>query len=151
MSEEEKLFYTIGEAAQKLEVKPYVLRYWESEFKKLNPQKSETGQRTYRKKDVQVAATIKRLLYQEKYTIAGAIQKLDELERVGFDAVEHLKGSGPILDDDMPEIATSPAASPVKKVEPPTPIKKEFPTEKLKELQDLLGTSYEILKKYQLN
>ncbi|HVZ80929.1 MAG TPA: MerR family transcriptional regulator [bacterium] len=80
MPEEEKLFYSIGEAAQMLDVKPYVLRYWETEFRKLNPQKSPTGQRTYKSRDLRVAATIKRLLYGEKYTIAGAVQKLQELD-----------------------------------------------------------------------
>jgi DNA-binding transcriptional MerR regulator len=84
MPGEEKLFYTIGEAAQIVDVKPYVLRYWESEFRKLNPQKSVTGQRAYRKKDLEMAQTIKRLLYQEKFTIAGAIQKLEELEEKGL-------------------------------------------------------------------
>ena len=83
----EKLFYTIGEAAQLFDIKPYVLRYWETEFTQLNPQKSETGQRVYRAKDIQVCQTIKRLLYVEKYTIAGAKQKLEELEKTGFDPV----------------------------------------------------------------
>jgi DNA-binding transcriptional MerR regulator len=82
---EEKLFFTIGETAQLLDVKAYVLRYWETEFKQLNPQKSETGQRVYRSKDVQICQTIKRLLYVEKYTIAGAKQKLEEFEKTGFD------------------------------------------------------------------
>ena len=91
MPEEEKLFYTIGETAQLLNVKPYVLRYWETEFKKLNPQKSETGQRTYRKKDLQVATAIKRLLYDEKYTIAGAIQKLEEFEKNGLEQSDMLE------------------------------------------------------------
>src|ERR1700679_3591602 len=83
MANEEKLFYGIGEVAEILQLKPYVLRYWESEFKKLNPQKSFTGQRTYRTKDIQVALTIKKLLYDDKYTIAGAIQKLLEFESQG--------------------------------------------------------------------
>ena len=88
MSDEEKLFYTIGEVAQVVNVKPYVLRYWETEFKKLDPQKSPTGQRTYRQKDIQIALAIKKLLYDEKYTIAGAIQKLDEMEKAGLDQVD---------------------------------------------------------------
>ncbi len=83
---DEKLFYTIGEVSKYVDVKPYVLRYWETEFRKLNPQKSVTGQRTYRKKDIQMALTIRRLLYEEKYTIAGAIQKLEELENEGLDS-----------------------------------------------------------------
>jgi len=84
---EEKLFFTIGEAAQLLDVKAYVLRYWETEFKQLNPQKSETGQRVYRAKDIQICQTIKRLLYIEKYTIAGAKQQLAEMEKIGFDSI----------------------------------------------------------------
>lgn len=88
MPDEQKLFYTIGEVAQTVNVKPYVLRYWETEFKKLDPQKSPTGQRTYRKKDIEIALTIKRLLYDEKYTIAGAIQKLEELEKEGLDQID---------------------------------------------------------------
>jgi len=87
MADEQKLFYTIGEVAQMVNVKPYVLRYWETEFKKLDPQKSQTGQRTYRKKDIEIALTIKRLLYDEKYTIAGAVQKLEELEKEGLDQI----------------------------------------------------------------
>jgi DNA-binding transcriptional MerR regulator len=54
----------------------------------LNPQKSVTGQRTYRKKDIQVAATIKRLLYDQKFTIAGAVKKLEELEKEGLDQID---------------------------------------------------------------
>src|SRR5579885_3152094 len=83
MPEPEKLFYTIGEVSDRLGGKPYVLRYWESEFKKLNPQKSVTGQRTYRNRDIRVAKAIQKLLYEEKYTIAGAIKKLEELEERG--------------------------------------------------------------------
>src|SRR5580692_8615935 len=83
MSNDEKLFYGIGEVAEILQLKPYVLRYWETEFKKLNPQKSFTGQRTYRVKDIQMALTIKKLLYDDQYTIAGAIQKLEELDTKG--------------------------------------------------------------------
>src|SRR5277367_717933 len=95
MANEEKLFYTIGEASQMVDVKPYVLRYWESEFKKLNPQKSATGQRTYRKKDIEIALTIKRLLYNEKYTIAGAVQKLEEIEKEGFDQIDMFSAKQP--------------------------------------------------------
>ena len=88
MSNNDKLFYTIGEVSKMVDVKPYVLRYWETEFKLLNPQKSVTGQRTYRKKDIQVALTIKRLLYDQKFTIAGAAQKLEELEKEGLDQID---------------------------------------------------------------
>ena len=92
---DEKLFYTIGEVSKLADVKPYVLRYWETEFKLLNPQKSVTGQRTYRKKDIQVALTIKKLLYDQKFTIAGAVRKLEELEKEGLEQVDLFQGAAP--------------------------------------------------------
>ena len=72
----DKLFFKIGEVAKITGVKPHVLRYWESEFKLLKPQKSATGQRVYQRKDVEKVFTIKKLLYDEKYTIAGAKRRL---------------------------------------------------------------------------
>ncbi len=76
---EGKLYYRIGEVSQITGVKPYVLRYWESEFRLMAPQKSRSKQRLYREKDIETILTIKRLLYQERYTIAGARKKLREL------------------------------------------------------------------------
>ena len=72
----EKKYFRIGEVANLLMVKPYVLRYWETEFNQLRPQKSRTGQRLYRRKDVESLITIRDLLYVKKYTIAGARQAL---------------------------------------------------------------------------
>jgi DNA-binding transcriptional MerR regulator len=71
-----KLFYKIGEVCQMTDTQPYVLRFWESEFSQLAPTKSRTGQRLYRRKDVDLVREIKRLLYEEGFTIAGARQKL---------------------------------------------------------------------------
>ena len=68
----DKLFYSIGEAAAIAGVKPHVLRYWENEFSSLQPQKNESGQRVYRRKDIETILHIKNLLYKEGYTIAGA-------------------------------------------------------------------------------
>jgi DNA-binding transcriptional MerR regulator len=72
----EKLFYKIGEASRLVGVETYVLRYWESEFPFLSPRKSKSGQRTYTKKDVDLLLLIKRLLYEERYTIDGVRKKL---------------------------------------------------------------------------
>jgi DNA-binding transcriptional MerR regulator len=72
----DKLFFKIGEVAKITCVKPHVLRYWESEFKLLKPSKSATGQRVYQKKDVEKVFAIKKLLYDEKFTIAGAKRRL---------------------------------------------------------------------------
>ncbi len=72
----EKLFFKIGEVCELTGVQAHVLRYWESEFPMLAPQKNRAGQRTYRKRDVEMALRIKELLYDDQYTIAGAKKKL---------------------------------------------------------------------------
>ena len=72
----EKLFFKIGEVCEITGVQAHVLRYWESEFPMLAPQKNRAGQRTYRKRDVEMALRIKELLYEDQYTIAGAKKKL---------------------------------------------------------------------------
>jgi DNA-binding transcriptional MerR regulator len=71
-----KLFYKIGEVCQLTDTQPYVLRFWESEFPQLAPTKSRSGQRLYRKKDIDLVLGIKQLLHEEGYTIAGARKKL---------------------------------------------------------------------------
>ena len=72
-----KLYYKIGEACKILEIQPYVLRYWETEFPFLSPSKSKSGQRVYGEPELVVIRRIKELLYQEGYTIAGAKKKLE--------------------------------------------------------------------------
>ncbi len=74
----EKLFYSIGEVSEMTGVEPYVLRYWEVEFKPLHPSKRSSGQRTYQKKDIETVLTIRKLLYEDLYTIAGARKRLQE-------------------------------------------------------------------------
>ena len=72
----DKLFFKIGEVAEVTGVEQHVLRYWEDEFDHLKPEKNRSGQRLYQKKDVEQILRIKKLLYEEKYTIAGARKKL---------------------------------------------------------------------------
>ena len=72
-----KLYSKIGEACKNLDIQPYVLRYWETEFPMLRPEKSSSGQRVYSEKDLATIRRIKELLYDEGYTIAGAKKKLD--------------------------------------------------------------------------
>lgn len=76
---EGKRYYRIGEVAEVAGVKPYVLRYWESEFKWMAPAKSRAKQRLYRKRDIEIILLIKKLLYEERFTIAGARKRLREL------------------------------------------------------------------------
>ena len=72
----EKLFFKIGEVCELAGVQAHVLRYWESEFPMLAPQKNRAGQRVYRRRDVEMALRIKELLYEDQYTIAGAKKRL---------------------------------------------------------------------------
>ena len=72
-----KLFYRIGEVSRLTGLEPYVLRYWETEFPQLRPDKGKSGQRLYKKKDLDHVLLIKNLLYKEGYTISGARKKLN--------------------------------------------------------------------------
>ena len=72
----EKIYFKIGEVCDIVGVQAHVLRYWETEFSMLSPQKNRSGQRSYRRKDVETALRIKQLLYDEMFTIAGARKKL---------------------------------------------------------------------------
>ena len=75
----DKRYYRIGEVSRITEVKAYVLRYWESEFRWMAPQKSRSKQRLYRRRDIDIILLIKKLLYEQRFTIAGARKKLREL------------------------------------------------------------------------
>jgi DNA-binding transcriptional MerR regulator len=75
----DKPFFKIGETARMCGVKPYVLRYWESEFRSIKPQKTRSQQRLYRKRDVELLLRIRHLLYDERFTIEGARTRLREL------------------------------------------------------------------------
>lgn len=77
----EKIYFKIGEVCELLDVQAHVLRYWETEFPQLAPQKNRSGQRSYRRKDVETAVRIKDLLYEELYTIAGARKRLQQEQR----------------------------------------------------------------------
>ncbi len=73
-----KIYFRIGEVSRLIAVEPYVLRYWESEFPDIKPSKSKSGQRLYRRKDVEILLKIKELLYEERYTIDGAKRRLKD-------------------------------------------------------------------------
>ncbi len=95
----QKLYYSISDVSQVTDVKQHVLRYWESEFPELKPTKNRAGNRTFKSRDVKIIFLIKRLLYQEKFTIEGAKNKLRELiqdeskiDEIQFDQTnEHVK------------------------------------------------------------
>jgi DNA-binding transcriptional MerR regulator len=76
-----KEYYSIGEVCEITGLKPHVLRYWESQFRILNPSKNRAGNRAYRRKDIQLIQLVRHLLYTEKFTIDGARQKLEDIRR----------------------------------------------------------------------
>jgi len=76
----DKTHFKIGEVCKITDTQPYVLRFWESEFPTLAPQKTRTGQRLYRRQDIEMVLRIKRLLYEEAYTIAGARKQLESAD-----------------------------------------------------------------------
>ena len=77
----QKTYYRIGEVAKITGIKPYVLRYWETEFRPVSPPKSKSGQRTYRRREIEGVLLVKKLLYGQRFTIAGARKRLNELLR----------------------------------------------------------------------
>ncbi|HEX5964060.1 MAG TPA: MerR family transcriptional regulator [Gemmatimonadales bacterium] len=76
-------FYSIGEVCSLTDLKPHVLRYWESQFRFLNPAKNRSGNRVYKAREVELIMLVKHLLYTEKFTIDGARQRVDQFRRTG--------------------------------------------------------------------
>ncbi|HKJ93690.1 MAG TPA: MerR family transcriptional regulator, partial [Longimicrobiales bacterium] len=78
-----KEYYSIGEVCELVDLKPHVLRYWETQFPVLNPSKNRSGNRVYQRKEIKLILLVRRLLYEEKYTIEGAKKKLESMRRGG--------------------------------------------------------------------
>src|SRR3989304_1020307 len=76
-------FFSIGDVCQLTDLKPHVLRYWESQFRFLNPAKNRSGNRVYQRREIELIMLVKHLLYTEKYTIEGARQRIDEYRGSG--------------------------------------------------------------------
>jgi DNA-binding transcriptional MerR regulator len=108
----DKLYFRIGEVARLAGIKPYVLRFWETEFSALDPKKSGTGHRLYRRKEVQLVLEIKRLLYEKRYTIEGARKFLEGRPKNG--------------DPVSPAPASTSKRSPAKQPSPGTPFQTGF-------------------------
>jgi DNA-binding transcriptional MerR regulator len=92
----DKRYYRIGEVSELTHVKAHVLRYWESEFRWMAPPKSRSKQRLYRKRDIELVLVLKRLLWEERYTIAGARQRIQEL---GVDGAVAMLSEPPMRSD----------------------------------------------------
>jgi DNA-binding transcriptional MerR regulator len=83
MARQAQEFFSIGEVCSLTDLKPHVLRYWESQFRFLNPAKNRSGNRVYKSREVELIMLVKHLLYTEKYTIEGARQRIDHYRRTG--------------------------------------------------------------------
>lgn len=99
----DKLYFRIGEVARLAGIKPYVLRFWESEFGRLGPKKSGTGHRLYRRKDVELVLEIKRLLYDRRYTIEGARKVLESKPKP--------QPPSPVMPNKQAELFSSPGSA----------------------------------------
>ncbi|MBW1676773.1 MAG: MerR family transcriptional regulator [Deltaproteobacteria bacterium] len=86
---DDKRYFRIGEVSRMVGVKPYVLRYWESEFPTLRPKRADSRQRVYKREDIETLGAIKKLLYEERLTIAGAKNRLKAMKKGDATAVPH--------------------------------------------------------------
>ncbi len=77
-------FFSIGDVCQLTDLKPHVLRYWESQFRFLNPAKNRSGNRVYQRREIELIMLVKHLLYSEKYTIEGARRRIEQYRRTGL-------------------------------------------------------------------
>lgn len=141
----EKLFFKIGEVCELAGVQAHVLRYWESEFPMLAPQKNRAGQRVYRKRDVEMALRIKELLYEDQYTIAGAKKRLNnelrgggKLKVVGTDEDGQVE-SAPVEFSDGGELFSSTTNYAPRSVAPRTAEERQGLKQLASELRELLS------------
>ncbi|MCX7963903.1 MAG: MerR family transcriptional regulator [Candidatus Sumerlaea chitinivorans] len=140
----DKLFYRINEVAAITGLKPYVLRYWETEFPMLSPEKDENEQRRYRKSDIELILQIKKLLYEEGYTIAGARKRLKQLRNASATEPE-LTNETASPDSGAQSVEALPTSSPVKKPASVDPARVREINAALAELRSDLSELYRIL------
>jgi len=104
----DKLYFRINDVAEITGLAPYILRYWESEFPMLRPERDEKGERRYRKSDIELILQIKKLVYEEKYTLAGACKQLKAMRR------RNSSSGGASAGADAKEAPEAAAADPVR-------------------------------------
>ena len=129
----EKIFFKIGEVCDLVGVQAHVLRYWETEFPMLSPQKNRSGQRSYRRRDVEIALRVKELLYDDLYTIAGAKKKLQvELRETSRLKIVH---SEPAQKESFIKEVKSPEPPPEEFVE------ENYQIEEIEEIEDFRASA----------
>jgi|GEM_PF-263802 len=130
----EKLFFKIGEVCEIVGVQAHVLRYWETEFPMFSPQKNRAGQRTYRKRDVEIALRIKELLYEDLYTIAGAKKRLSADLRNGVKSNKSFESEEPAQtfnpqppQESQQRYIPEPESEPIERLRPRPPQPRIYP------------------------
>lgn len=131
----EKIFFKIGEVCDIVDVQAHVLRYWETEFPQLSPQKNRSGQRTYRRRDVEIALRIKQLLYEDEYTINGARKKLQQELRESS-RLKIVPASLAIQETHLREVPKPPVEEPEEDLEVELDGVEDFPPNKNTELNE---------------
>ena len=106
-----KLFFKIGEVCELTDIQPYVLRYWETEFPTLAPAKNSSGQRIYRRRDIETVMRIKELLYGEGFTVAGARKKIEAEQSGRVDTPLSPAALEAAFDDSEPDLKVGPTPS----------------------------------------
>lgn len=152
----EKIYFKIGEVCELVGVQAHVLRYWETEFPMLSPQKNRSGQRSYRRRDVEISLRIKQLLYDEMFTIAGAKKKLQaemrETTKLKIvhpeprvsDDEDSVDGVPSLFDDDL-VIDESESRSPIPQMQSLSPERRDAVrslASHLLELREILKTTH---------
>lgn len=112
-----KEYYSISEVCDLVGLRPHVLRYWETQFALLNPSKNRSGNRVYQRKEIKLILLVKHLLYEEKYTVEGAKQKLEQLRKGG----ELQSASAGALDQQMVALLRSEMQYLIEVLTPPKP------------------------------
>ena len=118
----DKIYFKIGEVCEIVGVQTHVLRYWETEFSVLSPQKNKSGQRSYRRRDVEIALRIKQLLYNEMFTIAGANKKLQQEAREGSKSKSVAKAAAVGVPPAAPKAVKPPSETLIYGTDPQAPM-----------------------------
>lgn len=108
----DKLYFKIGEVCDITGIQPHVLRYWETEFPQLAPEKNRSGQRVYKRRDIEMVLRIKKLLYEEKFTIAGAKKRLATESRFKVVSSADLAAEPLTVEPPVEEVVSPPTITP---------------------------------------
>lgn len=123
-----KEYYSIGEVCRITGLKPHVLRYWETQFKAIQPVKNRAGNRAYRRREIEMVQLVKRLLYDQKFTIEGARKRLEEIRKEGSAQLEaaleevRLQDTFAVLADDLADLVAYVQAFRSGEIEPGRPV-----------------------------